>query len=45
MAEKINLLIEDSELRKKLSIGTQKDIEKFSIDRIISEWDILLEEI
>ncbi len=45
MAEKINMLIEDIELRKKLSMGTQRGIEKFSIDRIIKEWDNLLEEI
>lgn len=45
MADKINILIEDIELRKKLSLGTQRGIEKFSIDRIIRKWDDLLEEI
>lgn len=42
MAEKINLLIENEDLRKHFSDNTILDIEKFSQERIIEQWIKLL---
>lgn len=42
MAEKINLLIENDELRKQFSDNAVLDSEKFSSERIIEQWTSLL---
>jgi glycosyltransferase involved in cell wall biosynthesis len=42
MAEKINLLIENDELRKQFSDNAVLDSEKFSPERIIEQWTSLL---
>jgi glycosyltransferase involved in cell wall biosynthesis len=42
MAEKINLLIENDELRKQFSDNAVLDSEKFSSERIIEQWTSLI---
>lgn len=43
MADKIHTLIENAELRQAFSKNTEKNIEKFSKDRITKEWELLFE--
>lgn len=43
MADKIHTLIENAELRQAFSKNTEKNIEKFSKDRITKEWEQLFE--
>ena len=44
MAEKINCLIEDVELRKKMSSNTMLDKEKLQMAYVIKEWEKILED-
>lgn len=45
MADKIHLMIEEEELRKRCSEKTEEHIGKFSKDRILKEWELLFERI
>jgi len=43
MADKICLLIEDVELRKRFSANARGNLDKFSKDRIMKQWVELIE--
>ena len=45
MAEKINLLIEDENMRKNFSDKALEGTEKFDIDRIATQWKDLIEQL
>ena len=45
MVNKLNLLIENNELRKKFSQAASLDIEKFNKNKILSQWEKLFEEL
>lgn len=45
MAKCINELIADKEIRKRLSQGTTICLEKFSYDKILKEWEAILEKL
>lgn len=45
MAEKINLLIEDENMRKNFSNKTMEGTEKFNIDKIATQWKDLIEKL
>lgn len=45
MADKICLLIEDKELRKRFSINSRKNINKFGEKNIISKWEEVIDSI
>ena len=45
MEEKIELLIQKDALRKKFAQQAEKSRQKFALDKIVAQWDRLLEEI
>ena len=45
MAEKINLLIEDENMRKNFSNKAMEGTEKFNIDKIATQWKDLIEKL
>ena len=45
MEEKIELLIQKDALRKKFAQQAEKSRQKFALDKIVAQWERLLEEI
>ena len=45
MAERICQLIENNDLRKRFSDNAKLDLEKFSSDRIIEQWNDLIKDV
>ncbi|WP_339194211.1 glycosyltransferase family 4 protein [Aeribacillus sp. FSL W8-0870] len=44
-AERINQLIEDKELRKKIGMNGRESVKRYSFEEIGGKWDLLLEEV
>ena len=45
MEEKIELLIQKDALRKKFAQQAEKSRQKFALDKVVAQWERLLEEI
>ena len=43
--QKLELLIEDEDLRQQMSTNSQESVKKFEIDSIMNEWDKLFKDL
>ncbi len=43
IAAKLQLLIEDENLRKRLSVGATDEVKRFEMKKIMQQWDLLIE--
>ena len=45
LAAKLKLLIEDENLRQRLSVGAVEEVKRFDKELIMKQWDELIEEV